>query len=230
MNPVNFIELLSFGGAIPPVLVGTWLAMGILLIFALLARAALASAADPMMPDDGISLRSFAEVLAEGMRGFVRDLLGDHGLNSYVMFFGSLFLFILTANFLGLIPGMEPPTSDTDLTWALAVICFVYYIYHGCTSLGVGGYLKTLLGPLWWLSWFIVLIEVVDNLARPFSLGIRLFANMFADHRVLSLFTGLTRLVVPIAFYALGTLVCVVQAFVFVLLAMIYVVLATHEH
>jgi F-type H+-transporting ATPase subunit a len=230
LNPVNFIDLLSFGGKIPPVLVGTWIAMAILLVFALLARTALAGAAEPLVPDEGISLRSFAEVLAEGMRGFVRDLLGDHGLNSYVMFFGSLFLFILTANLLGLIPGMEPPTSDTDLTWALAVICFVYYIYQGCTNLGVGGYLKTLLGPLWWLSWFMVLIEVVDNLARPFSLGIRLFANMFADHRVLGLFTGLTRLVIPIAFYALGTLVCVVQAFVFVLLAMIYVVLATHEH
>jgi F-type H+-transporting ATPase subunit a len=229
LNPVNFIELLSFGGKIPPVIVGTWLVMAILLIFGLVARIALTRAADPIVPDEGMSLRSFGEVVTEGMANFIRDLLGEHGLGSYVAFFGSLFLFILTGNLLGLIPGMEPPTSDTDLTWALAVICFFYYIYQGFAHQGVH-YLKSFLGPLWWLSWFMLVIEVVDNLARPFSLGIRLFANMFADHRVLGLFTGLTKLFVPIAFYALGSLVCVVQAFVFVLLAMIYVLLATQEH
>ncbi len=229
MNPVNFIEMLSFGGRIPEVLVGAWLVMAILLAFALAARAALARATDPIVPDEGVTLRGFAEVAAEAMAGFVRSLLGDHDVASYVGFFGSLFLFILTANFLGLIPGMEPPTSDTDLTWGLAVICFVYYIYQGFKHQGAR-YLKSFLGPLWWLSWFMLVIEVVDNLARPFSLGIRLFANMFADHKVLGLFTGLTKLLIPLAFYALGSLVCVVQAFVFVLLAMIYVVMAVHEH
>lgn len=230
MNPVNFIDLMSLGGRIPPVLVGTWLVMAILLVFGLVARMALASASDPMTPDEGITLRSFAEVVTEGLANFIRDLLGEHNLTSYVGFFGSLFLFILTANFLGLIPGMEPPTSDTDLTWALAVICFFYYIYQGFKNMGASAYLKTFLGPLWWLSWFMVVLEILDNLARPFSLGIRLFANMFADHRVLGLFTGLTKLFVPVAFYMLGSLVCVVQAAVFVLLAMIYVVLATHAH
>jgi F-type H+-transporting ATPase subunit a len=230
LTPVNFIELLSFGGKIPPVLVGAWLAMAILLVFALFARMALARTADPMVPDDGITLRSFAEVVTEGMAGFIKDLLGDHGLDSYVWFFGSLFLFILIGNLLGLIPGMEPATSDTDITWGLAAICFFYYIYQGFKHQGVH-YLKSFLGPLWWLSWFMVIIEVVDNLARPFSLGIRLFANMFADHKVLAVFTGFwPHVIFPVVFYALGALVCVVQAFVFVLLAMIYVVMATHEH
>ncbi|HTW87682.1 MAG TPA: F0F1 ATP synthase subunit A [Candidatus Binataceae bacterium] len=229
MNPVNFIDLLSFGGRIPPVIVGTWLVMGILLIFATIARLSLARATDPALPDETVTLRSFAEVIVEAMAGFGRDLLGDHDLNSYIGFFGTLFLFILTANFLGLVPGMEPPTSNTDLTWALAVICFVYYIYQGFKHQGLY-YLKSFLGPLWWLSWFMLMIEVIDNLARPFSLGIRLFANMFADHQVLGVFTGLTKIGLPVVFYALGSLVCVVQAFVFVLLAMIYVVMATHEH
>lgn len=210
-------------------LVGAWLVMAILLAFGLLARLALARAVDPMIPDQGITLRSFAEVVTEGMAGFTRDLLGEHDLDSYVCFFGSLFMFILIGNFLGLIPGMEPATADTDVTWGLAVICFAYYIYQGFKHQGAH-YLKSFLGPIWWLSWFMVIIEVVDNLARPFSLGIRLFANMFADHRVLGVFTGLTKLIVPVAFYLLGSLVCVVQAFVFVLLAMIYVVMAVHEH
>ncbi|HUY17936.1 MAG TPA: F0F1 ATP synthase subunit A [Candidatus Binataceae bacterium] len=230
MNPVNFIDLLSFGGKIPPVIVGTWLVMAILLTFAVMARRSLAKAADPGLTDDTVTLLSFSEVMTEGMATFGKDLLGEHDLNSYIGFFGTLFLFILTANLLGLVPGMEPPTSDTDLTWALAIICFIYYIYHGFKHRGFVGYLKSFIGPLWWLSWFMVMIEVIDNVARPFSLGIRLFANMFADHRVLGVFTGLTKLGLPVIFYALGSLVCVVQAFVFVLLAMIYVVMATHEH
>jgi F-type H+-transporting ATPase subunit a len=229
LNPVNFIDILSFGGRIPPVVVGTWIVMAILLVFALIARGALASAADPAVPDEGFTVRSASELIVGGMAAFARDLLGEHDLNTYVGFFGSLFLFILVANFLGLVPGMEPPTSDTDLTWALAVICFVYYIYQGFRIQG-SKFLKSFLGPVWWLSWFIVVIEIIDNLARPFSLGIRLFANMFADHRVLNVFTGLTKLIVPVVFYALGSLVCVVQAFVFVLLAMVYVMLASHEH
>jgi F-type H+-transporting ATPase subunit a len=234
LNPVNFIEIMSLHGKIPPVLVGAWLVMAILLVFALMARTALARAVDPMIPDEGITVRSCAEVITEGMAGFTRDLLGEHELGSNVRFFGSLFLFILFGNFLGLIPGMEPATADTDITWGLAVICFFFYLYQGFRHQGPG-YLKSFLGPMRKLSWLplmilMLLIEVIDNLARPFSLGIRLFANMFADHNVLGVFTGLTKLVVPIAFYALGSLVCVVQAFVFVLLAMIYVVMASHEH
>jgi F-type H+-transporting ATPase subunit a len=152
-----------------------------------------------------------------------------HGARRYVPFFGTLFMFILTANFLGLIPGMEPPTNDTDLTFALAIICFVYYIYQGFAHQGLY-YLRSFLGPLWWLSWFFVVIEVADNLFRPFSLGIRLFANMFADHKVLGLFTGLTKLIIPLAFYALGTIVCIVQALVFVILAIAYVRMVSHAH
>ncbi len=239
-------------------LVGAWLVMGILLVFALMARSALARAVDPMIPDEGMTVRSFAEVITEGMAGFTRDLLGEHELDSNVRFFGSLFLFILFGNFLGLIPGMEPATADTDVTWGLAVICFFFFLYQGFRHQGLA-YLKSFLGPMRELAWLplmilmllieiidnlarpfslawlplmilMLLIEIIDNLARPFSLGIRLFANMFADHNVLGVFTGLTKLVVPVVFYALGSLVCVVQAFVFVLLAMIYVVMASHEH
>jgi F-type H+-transporting ATPase subunit a len=229
LNPVNFIDLIAEAGKIPPVLVGTWITMGILIVFALLARQALMSATEPGIPDEGISLRSVGEVIAEWLDGFVVGVLETHGARRYVPFFGTLFMFILTANFLGLIPGMEPPTNDTDLTFALAIICFIYYIYQGFAHQGLY-YLRSFLGPLWWLSWFFVVIEVADNLFRPFSLGIRLFANMFADHKVLGLFTGLTKLVIPLAFYALGTIVCIVQALVFVILAIAYVRMVSHAH
>jgi F-type H+-transporting ATPase subunit a len=230
LKPVNFIELISHAsGKIPPVLIGAWLVMLILLIFALAARRALASASNPMLPDEGITLRHIGEVIAEWLDGFVAQVSELHGARKMVPFFGSLFLFILTANFLGLIPGMEPPTNDTDLTFALALICFIFYLYQGFKSHGAS-YLKSFLGPVLFLIPLMMPIEIADNLFRPFSLGIRLFANMFADHQVLGLFTGLTYLVFPIAFYALGAIVCVVQALVFTILSISYVRMAAAEH
>ena len=130
---------------------------------------------------------------------------------------------------MGLVPGLIPPTSDTDLTFALGVICFIYYLYQGFVHQGPK-YLLSFLGPVWWLSPFMLFMEVTKNLLRPFSLGIRLFANMFADHHVLTLFTGLTYVLIPIAFYALGSIVCVVQALVFVILAISYVGEAASAH
>lgn len=227
MNPVNFIELLG-GGVIPPVVLGTWLVMGGLLVFGYCARRALEAAADPTLPDDGPTLRHVGEVITESLDRVVEGVSELDGSRKYVPFFGSLFLFILTANFLGLIPGFEAPTSDTDLTFGLALVCFIYYIYQGFQHQGLY-YLRSFLGPLWWLSWFMVVIDVADNLLRPFSLGVRLFGNMFADHKVLGLFTGLTKLVIPLAFYALGSLVCVVQALVFTILAITYVRMASHS-
>ena len=79
---------------------------------------------------------------------------------------------------------MEPPTSDTDLTLALGAICFAFYLYQGFKSQGAS-YLKSFLGPMLLLAPLMLPIEVADNLFRPFSLGVRLFANMFADHQVL---------------------------------------------
>jgi F-type H+-transporting ATPase subunit a len=229
LHPINFYYGLADALHLPPVIAGTWLVMGLLLLFGYAARLALQAAADPLTPDTAITLRGVAEVLVEWLDNFVASVSEMHGARAYVPFFGSLFVFILAANFLGLIPGMEPPTHDTDLTFALGIICFVFYIVQGFRHQGAK-YLLSFLGPIWWLSWFFIVIEVADNLFRPFSLGIRLFANMFADHQVLALFTGLTKLVIPLAFYALGSIVCVVQALVFTILAISYVRMASETH
>lgn len=230
MKPINFIDLIAGAlGGIPPAVVVTWIVMGLLLIFAALARRALAAAADPMIPDDGMTLRGFGEVITEWIDGFVANVSELHGSRRFVPFFGSIFIFILVANFFGMIPGMESPTSDTDLTFALGAICFVFYLYQGFKSQGAG-YLKSFLGPMLLLAPLMLPIELADNLFRPFSLGVRLFANMFADHQVLGLFTRLTYLVVPLAFYALGAIVCIVQALVFTILSITYVRMASVEH
>ncbi|HXW84021.1 MAG TPA: F0F1 ATP synthase subunit A [Candidatus Binataceae bacterium] len=227
-RPVNFLELIG-RGRVPKVLVGTWLVMGILLIFGLVARRALSRAKDPIVPDDGFSLRSACELLVEWLDGFVDEVTEIHGYRALVPFFGSLFVLILFCNFLGLVPGMEPPTGDSDLTFALGTVCFAYYIVQGFRHQGAW-YLKSFLGPYLPLAFLMLPIELADNLFRPFSLGIRLYANMFADHTVLSIFTGLTRVVIPLAFYALGMIVCVIQALIFLVLSMAYVRLASHEH
>ncbi|HYL57358.1 MAG TPA: F0F1 ATP synthase subunit A [Candidatus Acidoferrales bacterium] len=227
---INFLELLG-GGKIPEVLLGTWLVMGLLLIFAFFARRALAAASDPVTPDDGITVRSIAETIVEWADGFVNEVTQLHHYRQFVPFFGTLFVFILAANFLGLIPGMEPPTSDSDLTFALGTISFCFFIFHGVRAQGLLGYLRTFLGPMLALAPLMVVIEIADNLFRPFSLGVRLYANMFADHMVLSMFTDLTKLVIPLAFLALGVIVCIVQSMVFMILSMAYVRLAvSHEH
>lgn len=204
--------------------------MGILIAFAAVARLALRRAEDPMLPDEGITARSLAEVTVEQIDSFVQGVMETHGYRDLVPFLGSLFLFILTANFFGLIPGMEPPTSSSDLTFALGTVCFVYYIYQGFRANGLR-YLRSFLGPILVAAPLMLPIELADNLFRPFSLGLRLYANMFADHQVLSIFTGLTKLVVPLAFYALASIVCIIQALIFMVLTMSYVKLAQrHEH
>jgi len=227
---INFLEIIG-GGRIPEVLVGTWMVMGILLIFALLARRSLAAAADALVPDDRITVLSVAETIVEWADGFVFEVTQLHNYRGLVPFFGTIFMFILLANFLGLVPGMEPPTADSDLTFALGTICFVFYIYQGIKAQGVAGYLRTFLGPMIAVAPLMLMIEIADNVFRPFSLGVRLYANMFADHMVLGIFTGLTKLLIPLAFLTLGSIVCVIQAMVFMILSMAYVRLAvSHEH
>jgi F-type H+-transporting ATPase subunit a len=230
LKALNFIDLISEHlGGLPPVVVATWIVMGLLLIFGVVARRALNAASDPMSPDENISVRGVGEVVTEWLDAFVANVSELHGSRKFVPFFGCIFVFILAANFFGLIPGMEAPTSNTDLTLALGAICFAFYLYQGFKSQGAS-YLKSFLGPMLLLAPLMLPIEIADNLFRPFSLGIRLFANMFADHQVLSIFTRYTYLVVPLAFYALGSLVCVVQALVFTILSITYVRMASASH
>jgi F-type H+-transporting ATPase subunit a len=111
------------------------------------------------------------------------------------------------------------------VTLALGVLSFVAYNYYGFRENGVQ-YLKHFVGPIWWLGVLMVPLELIDNLVRPFSLGLRLFGNMTGDHVVLEIFTDLTKVVIPVVFYVLGAFVSLVQAFVFTLLSLVYVSLA----
>ena len=160
--------------------------------------------------------------------GIAEGVIGHH-YERYVPLLATFFVFILLSNLLGLIPGFSPPTSNVNTTFALGIVSFLAYNYYGLREGGLK-YLKHFMGPMLVLAPLMVLIELMSHSFRPLSLGIRLFANMFADHELITIFTGLTKVGVPVIFYFLGLLVCVVQAFVFTMLTAVYISLAvSHE-
>lgn len=200
-----------------------------LLLFALRARQQLVAATDPVVPDDGFSARNVAEVVTELISNLSESVIGHDG-PKYVPLFASLFVFILASNLIGLIPGFTPPTDNFNVTFALGVVSFVAYNYYGLRAHGLA-YLKQFMGPLLILAPLMIIVELFSHLFRPASLAIRLYGNMFADHLLLGIFTDLTKLLIPVIFYLLGTFVSLVQALVFTLLTMVYVGLAIgHDH
>ena len=220
----TWVSVIPGLSALPGHAATSLLVTGALILFAYLANRQLATASDAAIPDDSLTLRNLAELLVEGVSGMAEGVLGHKG-RRYVHLYGSFFLFILCANLIGLVPGFAPPTSNFNVTFALGVTSFVAYNVYGFREQGVD-YLKHFVGPIWWLGILMVPLELIDNFVRPFSLGLRLFGNMTGDHVVLEIFTNLTKVVVPVAFYALGAFVSLIQAFVFTLLSLVYVSLA----
>jgi F-type H+-transporting ATPase subunit a len=165
--------------------------------------------------------------------GFVNDQADEqvgHEGHKYVHYFGTVFIFILVANLIGLIPAFESPTMNVPVTCGFAMATFFYYHMVGIQANGFA-YIKQFLGPLWWLAWLMFPIEIFSHLARPLSLTIRLFANMFAGELVTSVFLKLTLFLVPVIFMSLHLFVGVLQAYIFMLLTMVYVAGAVaHEH
>lgn len=200
-----------------------------LVAFALRVRASLADTERALEPESRITARGVAEVLTEGIVGIAEAGIGHHA-ERFVPLLGSFFVLILCSNLVGLLPGFSPPTSNINITLGLGLVAFVMY-----NAYGIGthrhAYIKQFLGPMMLMAPLMLVIELVSHAFRPASLGIRLFANMFADHQVLETFTGLTKLVVPVIFYAFGSFVCLVQAFVFTMLTAVYIGLAiSHDH
>lgn len=202
----------------------------IVLMLGLRARADLLRAGDnAVIPDPRPSVRNFLEVILEALYHQMRTIIGKDAAR-YFPVLGTLALFIFFSNLLGLIPGFIPPTDNWNTTFACGGFVFLYYNWHGMREHGLG-HIAHMANPIgqWW-GWFLAPlmfpIELVSHIARPFSLGIRLAANMVGDHAVLSAFLGLVPILVPLPFLALGLIVSVVQTLVFVLLTMIYIGLA----
>jgi F-type H+-transporting ATPase subunit a len=174
--------------------------------------------------------QQIAEILHESIGGLAEQIIG-HGYERFQPFVLCIFLFVLTCNLLGLIPGLDAPTMSPAVPLGLAVTVFIYYNFHGVRVQGPIGYLKHFAGPVWWLAWLLFPVEVISHLARNMSLTIRLWANMFAGDLVTLVFFSLFPIGLTLPFMGLHILVSVVQAGVFMLLAMIYLGQAVaHEH
>ncbi|MGA2135771.1 MAG: F0F1 ATP synthase subunit A [Bryobacteraceae bacterium] len=175
-------------------------------------------------------LQQIFEVIYEFVSGQSNDVIG-HGGEKYLPYFGTLFIFILISNLIGIIPGFESPTMAPSVTAGCAIATFCYYNLKGVREQGPLKYAAHFAGPVWWLAPLMLPIEIVSHLARPLSLSVRLYANMFAGEQVTLVFLGLTYLVAPAIFMGLHVFVSLLQAYIFVLLSMMYVGGAvSHEH
>ena len=217
------------------------LVSALLVLAGVLVRRRLGAAPDGgVLPDDGITLRNMAEVLIEGLANLARERMGPNW-RSYFPLVGTIFLFILLSNLIGLIPGFAGATSESATTWSWAILAWVVY-----TAIGIshhkGWYIVKFMGPSFFeremfgrkvhfrlLAPVFLVLEIPLDVARIATLSIRLLANMYADHTVIAVWLSLVPIGVPAIFFGLGLVVSVLQAFIFALLTMIYIGLALDE-
>lgn len=167
------------------------------------------------------------ELIHNFVSGQSEEHLGHDRRHIYL--FETLFLFIMFSNLLGIVPGFVSPTQVIYVPVGCALISFVYFNWVGLRKHGVVKYTAHFMGPIPWMAPLMFLIEIISTLARPLSLSIRLFANMFAGEQVTVVFMGLTYLVVPALFMGLHVFVGLLQAYVFMILTVLYVAGAVAE-
>jgi len=189
--------------------------------------------AAPLVPDRKFSPFVFMEGLCEAVLSLMEGVMGEANAKRYFPLVGSLAVFILLSNLLGMIPGFVPPTDTLDTTLALGATVFVTTHVLGVREHGIA-YFKHFLGPI--VKWYalplmalIFVIEMISHLVRPCSLAVRLMGNIMGDHKVVGIFLSFGILLVPLPIMALGLIVAVVQTLVFSLLTIVYIALAV-EH
>lgn len=187
-------------------------------------------AKDGVIPARKWGFRAFIEMFTDATYGLMVQVMGPKAAKKHLPLIGSMAIFIFFCNILALLPGGAVPTSTLKTNLLLALLVFGVYNFYGLKENGLS-YLKHFAGPIWWLAPLMLPIEIIGHLARPVSLALRLMGNMAADHKVLFTFTFLVPLLIPVPFFLLGLLVCVVQTLVWSLLSMVYISMATaHDH
>ncbi|HEY5450644.1 MAG TPA: F0F1 ATP synthase subunit A [Polyangia bacterium] len=184
-----------------------------------------------LVPPPKLGMRNLFEVLADTVLGLMAGVMGEKAAKRYLPLVGTLFMFILFSNLLGLIPGFLPPTDTLKTNLALSISVFLISHAVGVREHGLK-YFKHFLGPIWWLAWLMLPIEIVSHIARPVSLAMRLMGNIVGDHKLVLVFFGILPILLPLPFMVMGVLVCVVQAVVFSLLTTVYIsqAVAHEEH
>jgi F-type H+-transporting ATPase subunit a len=168
------------------------------------------------------------ELVVQFTQNMTDEIIG-HGGRRYVTLLGTLGLFVVLCNMLGLIPLFTTPTAHIQVTLGLAVVAFLYYNVQGFRELGLVGYLKHLCGPMAALALIMFPIEIISNVGRMLSLSVRLYANMQVGDLLAEVFGRLVPIVVPVIFEALHIFVSALQAYIFMLLPAVYIGMAVSE-
>ncbi len=171
------------------------------------------------------------ELVVGGLKTLLRDIIGHDG-DRYLYIIGSFAAFIFVSNIFGIFFFLQPPTSNPNTTFGLALCAFLYYNWQGIRSQGLGHYLKHFMGPMPLLAPLMIPIEIIGHLARILSLGMRLFGNIFGEHTATGIFMGMLPFVLPWPMMGLGIFGAFLQTFVFIMLTMVYIAGATvvEEH
>jgi F-type H+-transporting ATPase subunit a len=172
--------------------------------------------------DRPTNFQHLVESVVLGIQGMIDSIIGPHG-RKYLPFHISLGLFIFMANLIGLIPGFESPTSNINVTAGCAIIVFLNFNLIGIREQGLLHYLKHFAGPILFIAPLMIPVEILSTLARPFSLSVRLFANIYGEDLIILVFTGLLPFILPLPVLALSIFTSLLQAFVFVILSIVYI-------
>ncbi len=218
----------------------TLLAVVLLVGAAISIRRRVAAGGGGVLPDEGVTIRNLVEVIVIQLSELAESIMGDKWRDHFHIV-GTIFFFVLISNLLNLLPWVGGATSDVNTCAAWAIISFAYYNYVGIKTHGAK-YIYQFMGPALMnlkigsttfhvrpLTPLFLPLEIVLHFARVATLTIRLAANMFADHTVITVWISIIPIAVPAIFMGLGLMVSFLQAFVFSLLTMIYIGSALEE-
>lgn len=193
-------------------LVFSWVVMALLVLSAWVVRRRLT---EDLLPD---RFQNLLEAVVETIRNQIREAAPE-GADRYLPFIGTLFLFIVTANVLAVVPGFEPPTASISTTAALAACVFVAVPVFGVAERGVAGYLRRYVQP----TPVMLPFHVIGELSRTIALAVRLFGNIASGTLIVAILLSVAPFFFPVLMNLLGLLIGVIQAYVFAILALIYI-------
>ena len=169
--------------------------------------------------------QNLLEVLVDGLKGQIREVSRQEP-GPYLPFVGTLFIFIAISNILAIVPGYTPPTSSLSTTAALAICVFIAVPVFGIVNQGVMNYLRQYLQP----TFFMLPFNIIGELSRTLALAVRLYGNMMSGTIIVAILLTITPLVFPVVMQALGLLTGLIQAYIFAILAMVYIASASKAH
>lgn len=169
--------------------------------------------------------QNLLEVLVVGMRDQIRDV-SHQDPGKYLPFIGTLFLFIVASNFLTIVPGFNPPTGSLSTTTALAICVLIAVPLYGIGERGILGYLGKYVQP----TVFMLPFNVIGELSRTIALAVRLYGNIMSGTVIVAILLGIAPFFFPVVMQLLGLLTGLIQAYIFAVLAMVYIASATQAH